>query len=115
MRRIASNYIILSSTNIIKQGIIKIENNQLVEVSSLTEEVESASWFSGILLISSSPIDLSSIKCKLKKANGGNLITILCDYFSNIKIGDNIYTYAINNVDLNTFTILDDANIDELK
>lgn len=115
MRRIASHFIILSSTNILKQGAVEIENNQLVKTFSLTEEVESASWFSGILFISSHQIDLYAIREKLKEAKGKYLITILDGYFSDIKKGDRIYIYAISHVDLNTFSILENANIDELK
>jgi len=115
MKRIASHFLILSPDIIYKKQVIEIDQQRLIQIFPLEEEIESVSWMSGVIFLSSQKIDLNEIKKKLKKAINENLIAFLSEYTSNnVKIGNPVYAYFFNSVELSTLSILDETSIEEL-
>ncbi|WP_321437203.1 hypothetical protein [uncultured Bacteroides sp.] len=114
MKRIASHFLILSPDIIYKKQVIEIYQQRLIQIFPLEEELESVFWMSGVIFLSSQKIDLNEIKKKLKKAINENLIAFLSEYASNVKIGNPVYAYFFNSVELSTFLILDETSIEEL-
>lgn len=111
MKRFASHFVILPPDNVIKSGVVEIDNNKLVSCFSLTEEVESASWFSGIIYVSAEEINLLDVRMELNKSLGKEITLFMRKYSSKVEIGDKVYLYNISNIDLNSFSILVGAKI----
>ncbi len=114
MKRFASHLLILSPDIIYTKQVIEVENQLLVRIFPLEEELESVSWLSGVLFLSSQKMDINTIIKKLREAVGVRLPSFLSKYSSNVSIGDLIYVYLVSSVDLPTLSILPETQIEEL-
>lgn len=114
MKRLASHFLILSPSNIVQRGIAEIKENQLVRLSSLEEEIESTSWFTGIIILSLNKINCSEVNIAIKNGVGEKVTTFIGSYLSEVEIGDLVHIYNISSVNLETLTILESTKITEL-
>lgn len=114
MKRIASHFLILSPDALYKKQVIEIEDHRLIRFFSLEEEIESVSWMSGVIFLSSQKIDLNKIKEELKDAVGEKIYTFLNKYYSSINLNDSICIYFFSSINLSTLTITEETSIEEL-
>ena len=114
MKRIASHYLILSPDNLYKKQVVEIDQQCLVRFFTLEEEIESVIWLSGILFLSKKEINLSEIRKELKDSIGEKLLDFISEYSTDIKVGDQVYIYLIDSVDLFNLTILSETYIENI-
>lgn len=114
MRRLASHFLIAPDL-LSKNGVIEINNQKLIRIFSLNEEIESAAWFPGILILSSHQIDVTKINSEMINAIGENISSFIADYLSPTIVGEDVYVYHISSVDLSSFSITKESKITELE
>ena len=114
MKRIASHYLILSPDNLYKKQVIEIDQQHLVRFFTLEEEIESVIWLSGVLFLSKTEINLSEVRKELKNLIGEKLLDFISKYSTDIKVGDQVYVYLIDSVDLFNLTIVSETNIEKI-
>ena len=126
MKRFASHYLVVAANQMYKQYVVEMQGEFVYRIFPLHEEVESASFFCGLLFLSPVKIDCELVLENWKSADDKkqNIIELLIEkklLLTQPVINEfgrleevSVYLYLVEHLDLSNFHLLPESYLRRL-